>query len=803
MNDFLDSANFPGLTGEEAARLQHGLDAARRAWFQDGILPGLGRMQRILADNNRRDEWDDVFARLLVLFQCGRSVPLDGPMIGVPLAIRDTDYFRQTARFFGRDRSLVADIEWMATAWNCTFADSGLWMGKTFEPLARDAFAARCGNDPAAMAGFDPRSSRIGRNFFRQPPDPHGIQPLGLPVLSRLWRLQDRPLHPGAADFDADLQAAHLVKEQRIPYSMTGGFFLAQPGHSVVPEMNGKPVYQLNYRWPAFDPPYPMTRLVDELVQVASGVYLGQLVMASRHYSLGSIEVPLLGFGERRIDLGEPYRPEEGKDYGYQNNGFFLMIDPDLAREAYSDPVFPHLRPRPGEQGYEELGYGKRGNAAPFSPATRSAAQPLDSRDWLQDWRRDPALLHKFTTFCFEESPCAGDPDLGSLRHPDESVLQAIQRLQGEIGARSRFDDDLRHFEELHRLFRAGIAPKVENGLFHGQGRGFNTRFDAPEERKWYGRLDPCLGFDHYHGATINLHCGLGDTARQRTAALDEEQLLPSGVALALQKGDSPNLLDTVWAAIGRCIFPWAGKSFEKVSPRKLSMLLDESDDLRKRYPERVAELRRHPASWPHYDLVKKNESHHWPAPGAYAAHLSSGSWDSSMNDVDRAFWEGEAGSRWVFGTNLQDRRILPVDPLFRVLDMNYGPPLPSIQRLANGGPSPFVRQGYIFLGASERDSILAMNNGDRGMKKVFQFHYRFPMLGGAAPIGLCLDEIVEIAEGLFLGQLIYSTALTQPFHSSVAPAAYEYRLFGYFLLLDDDWQRHRLAIGFDTLPGL
>ena len=131
---------------------------------------------------------------------------------------------------------------------------------------------------------------------------------------------------------------------------------------------------------------------------------------------------------------------------------------------------------------------------------------------------------------------------------------------------------------------------------------------------------------------------------------------------------------------------------------------------------------------------------------------------------------------------------------------MNYRVPDPYLQGISAKGPSPFARQGYIFLGTSDRESILPMNSGENNKKKVFQFHYRYPMVGGPAPIGLCLDELVEIADGLFLGQLIYATALHVPFHSSVDPAMYKYQLFGYFLLLDDAWQYHRLAIGLDTL---
>ena len=81
----------------------------------------------------------------------------------------------------------------------------------------------------------------------------------------------------------------------------------------------------------------------------------------------------------------------------------------------------------------------------------------------------------------------------------------------------------------------------------------------------------------------------------------------------------------------------------------------------------------------------------------------------------------------------------------------------------------------------------------------MFQFHYRYPLIGGPAPIGLCLDELVEIADGLFLGQLIYATALDVPFHSALDPAVYNYQLFGYFLLLDDAWEYHRQAIGLDV----
>lgn len=792
MNNYLRVANFPTASEQEQQALANALNAILDTDLKAGALPMLGSYRKILGDNLRRDEWDGIHEKLLTLFKCGTSTPLDGPMIGVSMSIRDSDYFQAAARQHGDNRSMLAHLEWMATLWNVTYASTGLWMGKTFEPVSKDVFAAKCGHDPVATSNYDPETTRIGRNFFREPDDPNFIQSLGMPVLTQFWNLRDRPLHSKAQGFDSQLLAQNLAKEKAIPYVKTGGIFLALPGKSVVGEMNGKAVYQLNYRWHNLQPAFPMTRLIDELVQIEEGVYLGQLVMATHHYSLGTLQIPLFGDHPPEWELGEAYTGDDSVDYGYQNNGFFLMVDTARAREAFADAAFPNLRPRPGESGWKELGYDKPVPAKPGAVA--------DGVDWATGWRDDPELQRKFTTFCLEASPKADDGDVRELLQPGESILQMLQRQQGKISAASGFDDHLRHFEVLNRLFRAGVAPGIVDGVFQGRGKGYNTRYDAPEAREWYGQSDPCRGFDYYHGATLNLHWGFGDSFIANIArSLQEHSMIPAALADKLQTDPrAPNLLNAVWANIGRFIFPWAGKSFERISGRKLSMLLDESDDLAQRYPERVAELKAHPASFPHYALVEKNREHYWQQPGVYAAHLSSGSWDQGMSKTDKAFWEREAAEHWVFGNNIQDSRILPTDALFRVLDMNYHPPLPSIQQLADAGPSPFVRQGYSFLGVDNRPSILPMNNGPDKAKQVFQFHYRYPLIGGPAPIGTCLDELVEIAEGLFLGQLIYSTALLVPFHSANDPAEYHYRLFGYFLLLDNTWEQHRQAIGFD-----
>ena len=811
MTIYLSSENFPSRSAEEQKVLRAKLDKLLNEEVDSDFYALLSRYQRLLADNRQRLQWPALHDKLQTLFMCGTAVVLEGPMVGIPVSIRDSDFFKAIAQHLGRSRSLLASIELLGSAWNATFADTGLWMGKTFEPVSREVVKEKCTNDAAVMANYTATTTRIGRNFFREPPNPNLVQSLGLPTLTKVWNLKERPVSSTAAGFDGELLEQNLAKERMIPYSQTGGIFLADRGASVVPEMCGKQVYQLNYRWPALKPAFPMSCLIDEIVQIAEGIYLGQLVFATKHFSLGTLDLPLLP-EQFDLQLGESYAPNKysafeairkmltGRsqhktpDYGYQNNGFFLMMDPAFAERVYADEAFPQLRPRAGEAGYVELGYDRR----PVTAEVTSGDQ-----QWLTGWQQNEGLRRKFTTLLTEPSP-RGELDSGvhTLLQPGESVLQMLQRLSNEISAQTKYDDHLRHFEKLHMLFRCGIAPRVVAGLFQGQGRGFNVRVEGKEARDGLGDEEIASGFDYYHGATLNLHWGFTETFRPDIgAAHDEISLFPGTFASSLLSGQArgPNVLNILWATIGKYIFPWAGKSFERITPRRLSLLLDESSDLAERYPARVASLKKHIASAPHYDVVKRNRDHYWGQPGRFADHLHK-AWDQGMSAEERAFWTEEAQERWVLGYNLQDQRILATDHIISALDMNYRVPDHALQAVSEQSVSPFVRQGYMFLGAADQASILPMNNGPLVKKRVFQFNYRYPLIGGAAPIGYCLDELVEIAEGLYLGQLIYSTALTEPFHSSVDSAQYKYQLFGYFLLLDDAWEQHRQAIKLDTL---
>lgn len=512
MTAYLSSNNFPNRAPDDAGQLEVKLATLLREDFNGDFYALLSRYQRVLADNLQRAQWPAIHDKLRTLFMCGSAAVLDGPMVGIPVSIRDSDFFKETAEKFGRNRSLQAGVEVMGTAWNAAFADAALWMGKTFEPVSREMVAKKCDHDPAVMAAYDPQTTRIGRNFFRAPPNPNLLQSLGLPTLTKVWRLIDRPNTTDAAGFEGQLLEQNLKKERFVPYSKTGGIYLAQMGASVVPEMRGKQVYQLNYRWPELKPSFPMSCLIDEIVQIDQGIYLGQLVFATQHFSLGAIDFPFVPDG-LDLQLGEAYAPNKantlesikefftGKkghpapDYGYQNNGFFLMMDPAYADKIYADSAFPQLRPRVGEAGYAELGYDK---------LTVTSEPTNNGSYWRDGWQQDEALRRKFTTLITEASPNAEDEAIETMLPTNHSVLQMLQNISSEISAQSNHNDHLRHFEKLHRLFRRGVAPKIVKGLFQGAGKGYNVRVDGREARDWYGEKEISQGFDYYHGATLN-----------------------------------------------------------------------------------------------------------------------------------------------------------------------------------------------------------------------------------------------------------------------------------------------------------
>ena len=118
MNQWLDVKNFPAGSSVESEKLSDSLHNLIVQDGKQGMLSQLANYAEVLADNNRYGEWADIHNKLTVLFKCGVYKALDGPMIGISLSIRDTDYFRKSAELFGKQRSVLANIQWMALAMN-------------------------------------------------------------------------------------------------------------------------------------------------------------------------------------------------------------------------------------------------------------------------------------------------------------------------------------------------------------------------------------------------------------------------------------------------------------------------------------------------------------------------------------------------------------------------------------------------------------------------------------------------------------------------------------------------------------
>ena len=108
-------------------------------------------------------------------------------------------------------------------------------------------------------------------------------------------------------------------------------------------------------------------------------------------------------------------------------------------------------------------------------------------------------------------------------------------------------------------------------------------------------------------------------------------------------------------------------------------------------------------------------------------------------------------------------------------------------------GEDIYVKSFYFIVTKSK--SINPENKG----KEVLQLNYRWPAFHTITPDHLCMDELVRIADGLYLGQLIYSTEPKIKYDPDKDPAVYKYENFGYFMLMDDEWHAIKEFIAFDA----
>jgi len=159
------------------------------------------------------------------------------------------------------------------------------------------------------------------------------------------------------------------------------------------------------------------------------------------------------------------------------------------------------------------------------------------------------------------------------------------------------------------------------------------------------------------------------------------------------------------------------------------------------------------------------------------------------LADLTDGFEKGAVPT--TFGSNTQSLRTLREKELGKAMELAqiWGEPATQEEAVKYG----YDLKNFFFIG---REGV-SLNPNNRG-KRIYQFNYRYPKLRTIVPDRFCIDEIVEIADGLFLGQLMYATDWLKPYDPTLSPAEYKYGQFGYFLLMNEAWHQLRLRIGFD-----
>jgi hypothetical protein len=161
----------------------------------------------------------------------------------------------------------------------------------------------------------------------------------------------------------------------------------------------------------------------------------------------------------------------------------------------------------------------------------------------------------------------------------------------------------------------------------------------------------------------------------------------------------------------------------------------------------------------------------------------------AQLDDITDGFETGQRPTAW--GANTQSLRTIREKQLGKAMELAnlWGEPATDEEKVKLG----YDLKNFFFIARADT----SLNPNNRG-KRIYQFNYRWPKLRTIVPDRFCIDEVVEIAEGLYLGQLMYATDWLKPYDPKLPPEAYKYGQFGYFLLMNEAWQQIRLRIGFD-----
>ena len=357
------------------------------------------------------------------LFMCGKAPnEMDGFYHGITISLKTGTDIYGIQNETREKLNIGKEFDVLQSFYGNVLSSTSPWAGKDFKKMNLEKL-----NEMTEGFVHSGETAYLGINSFRK--DRKGfVNDLSNYILSSVIEMEEVPKPESG---------------QRSWIHARGGLFIAGKNMSVDPVHPEKEVMALNYRWQKLGNKLPNKLLIDEIVEISDGLYLGKLYYATE------IKYLLMD-----------YDPKIAKeDYKYRNFGYFLLMNDSWLEEK--NRLFP------------ELAYTM-------------------ARD----------LSGKFRTFRFtDSSDCIAIQDsIGGQM----TILHYLQNIHQGIQNNPALKEQ--YFRKLHEVFMCGERPDGIKGFLHGgvvtfNNGGFLKKFQRNVLNDLYPAVRP---FSPWTGKTFN-----------------------------------------------------------------------------------------------------------------------------------------------------------------------------------------------------------------------------------------------------------------------------------------------------------